>query len=112
MKKGSSRQGVLENLKNGNSVTETTLHENVSNHHLLRLKKGGFTTPDKKVKELLKELTNLQRLDALRLLFEDPANEFSSQTLRDSLVTLADPEPFDYYSKESMVRLEVHLRTW
>ena len=39
-------------------------------------------------------------------------NQFSSQVLRDSLVALADlSSPFDYYAKQSVTRLELHLRT-
>jgi len=109
----SSRYKTPRNLENGNTVTKTTLHENVPNNYILpQLEKYGFVTPDKKAKELIKELTETQYLYALKSLFENPLNKFSSQILRDSLVALADPKPFDYYSRESMARLELHLRTW
>jgi hypothetical protein len=39
-------------------------------------------------------------------------NKFAPKVLRDSLVALADPEPFDYYDVQSVTRLELHLRTW
>src|SRR6266511_4006902 len=42
--------------------------------------------------------------------FLKPIKQIFIQILRDSLVTLADSTPFDYYSKESMIRLELHLR--
>src|SRR5581483_4411382 len=45
-------------------------------------------------------------------LFEDLQNEFSSRIMINSLVTLSDPTPFNYYSKESIAELELHLRTW
>jgi tetratricopeptide (TPR) repeat protein len=57
-------------------------------------------------------LTKPKHLYALKLLFENPQNEFSPQILRDTLVALADPTPFDYYAKQSIARLELHLRTW
>jgi hypothetical protein len=45
----------------------------------------------------------------LKLLFEDLQNKFSSVVLVDSFVNLADPASFS--SKESVYRLELHLRT-
>jgi len=58
-------------------------------------------------------LTEAKCLYALKLLFEDLQNEFSSKVLIDSLFALADPTLFDfYYSKESVNVLELHLRTW
>src|SRR5204862_4729659 len=62
-------------------------------------------------KELIKELTEIEYLYALKLLFDNKLNQFSPQVLRDSLVALADPSPFDYYSKQSVARLELHIRT-
>src|SRR5438045_17967 len=59
----------------------------------------------------MKELTESKVLYALRLLFENLQNKFSSQVLINSLKALADPTPFDYYSKENIARLELHLRT-
>ncbi|CAG8603806.1 13775_t:CDS:2, partial [Funneliformis caledonium] len=79
---------------------------------LLQFESDGFTTPDEKVKELLKKLTETKYLYALKLLFENPINQFSPQVLRDSLVALSDPTPFDYYSRQSAIRLELHLRIW
>ncbi|RGB31320.1 hypothetical protein C1646_764207 [Rhizophagus diaphanus] len=79
---------------------------------LLRLENEGFITPDEKVKELVKELTEPKFLYALKLLFENLQNKFSSQILIISLKVLADSTLFDYYSKENVVRLELHLRTW
>ncbi|GBC10879.1 hypothetical protein RclHR1_09990004 [Rhizophagus clarus] len=78
----------------------------------LELEKDGFTTPDEKARELIKKLTETKYLHALKLLFENLKNEFSPQILRDVLVALADPTPFDYYAKQSVTRLELHLRTW
>ncbi len=97
-----------DNLKN---VNKTTLCENISDNYILfQLEKDGFTTPDKKAKELIKELTEIKYLYALKLLFEYPLNRFSSQVLRDSLVALVDLTPFDYYAKQNVIRLELHLR--
>ncbi|CAB5211092.1 uncharacterized protein OCT59_027463 [Rhizophagus irregularis] len=81
------------------------------NELLLKLEKEGFITPDEKVKELLKELTEIKYLFSLKLLFENFQNNFSSQILINSLKALSDPTQFDYYSKESIIRLELHLRT-
>ena len=50
-------------------------------------------------------------LKAPKLFFENLQNKFSSQSLIDSLKALADPTPFDHYSKEILARLELHLRT-
>jgi hypothetical protein len=71
-----------------------------------------FITPDEKVQELMKELTKTKNLYTLKLLFENLQNKFSSQTLINSLKALANPALFDYYSKENLTRLELHLRTW
>ncbi|GBC08354.1 hypothetical protein RclHR1_08060002 [Rhizophagus clarus] len=60
----------------------------------------------------LKNLTKPNYLHALKLLFENLQNEFSPQSLINSLEALIDPTPFNYYSKESVIRLELHLRTW
>ncbi|GBB92358.1 hypothetical protein RclHR1_00020061 [Rhizophagus clarus] len=68
--------------------------------------------PDDKVEELLKNLTKPKYLYLLKLLFENLQNEIPPQILRDVLVALADPTPFDFYAKQSMARLELHLRTW
>ena len=92
------------NLENQDSVT--------NNHILFKLEQGGFITPDEKVKELIKELTEIESLYALKLLFENQQNKFSPQVLINSLEILIDPKPFNYYSKESITRLEFHLRTW
>jgi tetratricopeptide (TPR) repeat protein len=82
------------------------------NRILLKLEEDGFITPDEKVKELIKELSEIKYLYALKLLFENLQNEFSSKSLINSLEALIDPTSFNYYSKESMARLELHLRTW
>ncbi|PKY58389.1 hypothetical protein RhiirA4_449261, partial [Rhizophagus irregularis] len=92
---------------------KTSSHENFFNNSiLLKLKVDGFTTSDGKAKELIKELTDIKYLYALKLLFENLQNDFSPQILRDTLVALADPTPFDFYAKQSVTRLELHLRTW
>ncbi|GBC10880.1 hypothetical protein RclHR1_09990005 [Rhizophagus clarus] len=78
----------------------------------LELEEDGFITSDEKAKELTKKLTETRYLHALKLLFENLQNEFSPQILRDTLVALADPTPFDYYTKQNVARLELHLRTW
>ena len=57
-------------------------------------------------------MTETKYLYALKLLFENPLNQFSPQVLRDSLVALADPTSFDYYAKQSVIRLELHLHIW
>ena len=54
----------------------------------------------------------IESLYALKLLFENQQNKFSPQVLINSLEILIDPKPFNYYSKESITRLEFHLRTW
>jgi hypothetical protein len=56
-------------------------------------------------------LTKIENLFALKLLFENPLNQFSPAILRNSLVTLADPTLFDFYDKLSVTRLELHIRT-
>ncbi|PKY27380.1 protein prenylyltransferase [Rhizophagus irregularis] len=92
---------------------KTVSHENFFNNSiLLKLEENGFTTPDEKAEELIKRLAYIKYLYALKLLFENLQNEFSPQILRDTLVALADPTPFDFYAKQSVTRLELHLRTW
>src|SRR5437879_4794467 len=59
----------------------------------------------------LKVLTKIKSLYALKLLFENLQNKFSSQVLINSLKALADPVSFDHHSKEIISRLELHLRT-
>ncbi|PKB97559.1 hypothetical protein RhiirA5_432894 [Rhizophagus irregularis] len=100
------------NLKNNNSLSyKTILYENMSKNRILHnLEEDGFITLDDKVEELLKNLTKSSYLYALKLLFENLQNEFSSQVLENSLEALVDT-PFNHYSKESVARLELHLRT-
>ncbi|RIA88923.1 hypothetical protein C1645_806542 [Glomus cerebriforme] len=112
----SSDMNEFEN--NSSSTSNKTTSESSMNAHiyknqlLLKLDADGFITPDKKVKELLKKkFTEPKFLYALKLLFENFQNEFSSQVLIDSLKALADPTSYDHYSKENIVRLELHLRT-
>src|SRR5688572_695323 len=82
-----------------------------TNHILLKLEDDGFTTPDEKAKKLVKKLTEPKFLNALKLLFENSQNKFSSQLLVDSLDSLANPALFNHHSKEIATRLELHLRT-
>ncbi|GBC07945.1 hypothetical protein RclHR1_00780025 [Rhizophagus clarus] len=93
-----------------NQVVELSIEDR--NQLLLKLENEGFITPDEKVKELVKELTEPKFLYALKLLFENLQNKFSSQILISSLKSLANPTLFDYYSEENVARLELHLRTW
>ncbi|EXX61935.1 anaphase promoting complex subunit CDC27 [Rhizophagus irregularis DAOM 197198w] len=107
MKSGSSSS------VNSSAEFKAPLLENISNNCiLLELEQDGFNTPDEKAEELIKNIPKLKYLFALKLLFENPFNQFSDEVLRNSLVTLADPTPFDYYGKQSVVRLELHIRTW
>ncbi|PKC10147.1 TPR-like protein [Rhizophagus irregularis] len=111
---------VIKQTKSGSSSSvnssaefKAPLLENISNNCiLLELEQDGFNTPDEKAEELIKNIPKLKYLFALKLLFENPFNQFSDEVLRNSLVTLADPTPFDYYGKQSVVRLELHIRTW
>ena len=64
------------------------------------------------MEELLKNLTEPKYLHALKIMFENIQNEFSSRAIINSLKALADPTPFDHYSEESAAVLELHLRTW
>src|ERR1044072_2608189 len=82
------------------------------NQVLLKLEEDEFITPNDKAEELLKSLTKPKCLYALKILFENIQNEFSSRTTINSLKALANPTPFDHYSKESAAVLELHLRTW
>ncbi|RGB24292.1 hypothetical protein C1646_821679 [Rhizophagus diaphanus] len=98
----SSTNTASGNLENNNSLSyKTILYENMSNDRiLLKLEEDGFITPDEKAKELIKELSEIKYLYALK---------FSSQVLANSLEALVDT-PFNHYSKESVARLELHLR--
>ncbi|CAG8438151.1 4835_t:CDS:2 [Funneliformis caledonium] len=100
---GSSRRSAPRNL-NISSKTE-------SNYILLSLEEEGYTTPDEKVEQLITKLTKSKYLYALKLLFENLQNKFSSQILVDSLRSLANPTLFDHHSMEIVTRLELHLRT-
>ncbi|PKY28960.1 hypothetical protein RhiirB3_530189, partial [Rhizophagus irregularis] len=110
---GSSTSNTIPEIHDSVFSYKTASHENFFNNSiLLKLEEDGFTTPDEKAKELIKELTDIKYLYALKLLFENLQNEFSPQILRDTLVALADPTPFDFYAKQSVTILELHLRTW
>ncbi|PKC56565.1 hypothetical protein RhiirA1_539850, partial [Rhizophagus irregularis] len=108
---GSSTNTAPGNLENNNSLSyKTILYENMFNYRiLLKLGEDGFITPDEKAKELIKELSEIKYLYALKVLFENLQSEFSSQVLANSLEALVDT-PFNHYSKESVARLELHLR--
>ncbi|RGB29987.1 hypothetical protein C1646_818178 [Rhizophagus diaphanus] len=97
-----------------NQVTEPSVDDTCvyKNQLLLELEKDGFTASDDKAEELIKNLTKPKYLHALKLLIENLRNNFSSQILINSLKSLANPDLFDYYSKDYMARLELHLRTW
>ncbi|PKK62470.1 hypothetical protein RhiirC2_790329 [Rhizophagus irregularis] len=111
---GTSNQSGSSSSVNNSAELRTLLLDNISNNSILpELGQDGFITPDRKAEELIvKDLTKMENLVALKLLFENPLNQFSSGILRNSLVTLADPTPFDYYDKLSVTRLELHIRTW
>ncbi|PKC64661.1 hypothetical protein RhiirA1_462106 [Rhizophagus irregularis] len=108
----SSSNNTAQPINNSISNKTTSCESISSNIILFKLEEDGFTTPDGKAKELIKELSEIKYLYALKLLFENPLNRFTPKVLRDSLVTLADPKPFDYYDIQSVTRLELHLRTW
>ncbi|PKK71902.1 hypothetical protein RhiirC2_777850 [Rhizophagus irregularis] len=103
-----------------NSIqSESSLFNNFENNEfasnnsiLLELEEDGYITPNEKVEVLIKDLTKLKYLFALKLLFEDPLNQFLPEVLRNSLIAFADPTSFDYYEKRSVARLELHIRTW
>ncbi|PKK59713.1 hypothetical protein RhiirC2_794429 [Rhizophagus irregularis] len=109
---------IMESKNNmpnvSNQVTEPSVDDTCvyKNQLLLELEKDGFTAPDDKAEELIKNLTKPKYLHALKLLIENLRNNFSSQKLINSLKSLANPDLFDYYSKDYMARLELHLRTW
>ncbi|POG65177.1 hypothetical protein GLOIN_2v1844864 [Rhizophagus irregularis DAOM 181602=DAOM 197198] len=107
----SSTNTVPGNLEHNDfALYKTILHENLFNNRiLLKLEEDGFTTPDDKVEELLKHLTKSSYLYTIKLLFENLQYEFSSQVLENSLEALVDTS-FKHYSKESVARLELHLR--
>ncbi|CAB5198080.1 unnamed protein product [Rhizophagus irregularis] len=110
---GNSNQNGSFSFFNSSIEFRLPLLENISNNCiLLELEQDGFITPDEKAEELIKHITKLNYLFALKLLFETPFNQFSDEVLRNSLVALADPTHFDYYGKQSVVRLELHIRTW
>ncbi|GBC49363.2 hypothetical protein GLOIN_2v808915 [Rhizophagus irregularis DAOM 181602=DAOM 197198] len=110
---GNSNQNGSSSFVNSSIEFRLPLLENISNNCiLLELEQDGFITPDEKAEKLIKNLTKLNYLFALKLLFDTPFNQFSDEVLRNSLVALADPTHFDYYGKQSMVRLELHIRTW
>ncbi|UZO23310.1 uncharacterized protein OCT59_015653 [Rhizophagus irregularis] len=109
-----SNQSESSSSANSSVELKTLLLENTSNNYILpELEQDGFITPDRIVEELInKDLTKIENLFALKLLFKNPLNQFSPGILRNSLVTLADPTPFDNYDKLSVSRLELHIRTW
>ncbi|POG58773.1 hypothetical protein GLOIN_2v1488344 [Rhizophagus irregularis DAOM 181602=DAOM 197198] len=102
---GSSSCNTIPEIHDSVFSYKTISHENFFNNSiLLKLKENGFTTPDEKAEELIKRLTNIKYLYALKLLFENLQNEFSPQILRDTLVALADPTPFEFYAKQKIHR--------
>jgi hypothetical protein len=106
---------IMESKNSSSSVSNQALDEKCyyKNQLLLELEKEGLITPDDKVEKLLlNDLTKPKYLYALKLLFENFQNNFSSQILINSLKSLANPDLFDYYSKDCIARLELHLRTW
>uniref|UniRef100_U9TSP3 Uncharacterized protein n=1 Tax=Rhizophagus irregularis (strain DAOM 181602 / DAOM 197198 / MUCL 43194) TaxID=747089 RepID=U9TSP3_RHIID len=67
-----------------NSIqSESSLFNNFENNEfasnnsiLLELEEDGYITPNEKVEVLTKDLTKLKYLFALKLLFENPLNQF------------------------------------
>ncbi|GBC07923.1 hypothetical protein RclHR1_00780003 [Rhizophagus clarus] len=103
---------IISNISNRATEPLIDYTRAYKSHLLLELEKEGLITPDDKVEELLKNLAKPKYLYALKLLFENPQNEFPSEILINSLKSLANPGLFDYYSKDYIARLELHLRTW
>jgi tetratricopeptide (TPR) repeat protein len=107
---------VISFLNKDDNVNNITEIENIPSRSSmdinLKLEEDGFITPDEKVKELIKALTEIKYLYALKSLFENLQNDFSSQILINSLKALANPISFNNNSKECAARLELHLRTW
>jgi tetratricopeptide (TPR) repeat protein len=103
---------IIVESKSSTSNTSIQVMDSPSRSIIELTLEDGFTTPDETAKELIKKMTETKYLYALKLLFENLQNRFSPQILRDTLVALADPTPFDYYAKQNVTRLELHLRTW
>ncbi|PKY19550.1 hypothetical protein RhiirB3_495079 [Rhizophagus irregularis] len=114
-----------DSKQNFSSVQSNILESNITDlsnisikvtellNNTIKLEEDGFTVSDRNVMSLIKNLNETKCLYSLKLLFEDMQNEFSNKILIDSLIALADPTPFNlYYSKETINRLELQLRTW
>ncbi|GBB89491.1 hypothetical protein RclHR1_01620003 [Rhizophagus clarus] len=109
----STQSNVLVSKNNPTETLNVSIKATDLPRNTVKLEVDGFTISDKKAMNLIKKLNETKCLYALKLLLEDLQNEFSSQILIDTLVVLADPTPFNlYYSKETISRLELHLRTW
>ncbi|GES80282.1 hypothetical protein GLOIN_2v1871094 [Rhizophagus clarus] len=110
---GLNEEGRLPN-RTSNENSECSFKKNIDSVNYrgrFKLPEFGSTTLDIKVKELIKDPTRTECLYNLRLLLEDPLNKFSPNVLQDSLIALADPTSFNYYGKETVVSLELHMRT-
>jgi tetratricopeptide (TPR) repeat protein len=104
------QSNILESKSNLTGLSNTSIKATGSS---IKLEEDEFTISDKKAITLIKKLDETKSLYTLKLLFEDLKNEFSSQVLIDSLVALADPTPFNlYFTRETITKLELHLRTW
>ncbi|CAG8636291.1 15777_t:CDS:2, partial [Gigaspora margarita] len=62
--------------------------------------------------EFMKDFSKLTNLDGFKQLIEDFEKELTEDILIKALELLSDISFFKYHSKETMIRLEVHLRTW
>ncbi|CAI2166133.1 3899_t:CDS:2 [Funneliformis geosporum] len=72
---------------------------------------SGLTNLEEKIQDFIKNLTLPKNLYNLKLIFEDSQNEFSPQILINSLMALSNTTQFNFYSTESVARLELHIRT-
>ncbi|GBC08353.1 hypothetical protein RclHR1_08060001 [Rhizophagus clarus] len=106
---------IIETEDSLSSISNQTTEQSANDTRVYKnqlLPEDGFIIPDDEVEELLRNLTKPKYLHELKLLFENLQNKFSSQILISSLKSLANPDLFDYYSKDYIARLELHLRTW
>ncbi|RIB27707.1 hypothetical protein C2G38_2159884 [Gigaspora rosea] len=62
--------------------------------------------------EFIKDFSTLDNLIGFKQLVEDFEVELPEEILIKALKLLGDASSFEYQSEKTMIRLEVHLRTW
>ncbi|RIB30050.1 hypothetical protein C2G38_2238525 [Gigaspora rosea] len=92
-------------------ISSSSLSLNYSNFSRLSIK-SFKSTPIDQAEEFIRDLGKLDNLIGFKQLVEDFEIDLPEEILIKALKLLSEASSFEYHSENTMIRLEVHLRTW